>query len=93
VKDLIDNHRANIAKAGVALAEAISVATQDYSAAVAASEAALEVAIEQRVAAFNGARAELAKEPAEKLVSTSELKTALESLDDKPRDADSDNAP
>lgn len=54
MKDLIDAHRANIGQAGVKLAEAITLATTNYSADVAASEAALEVAIAKRLDAFNG---------------------------------------
>ena len=54
MRDLIDAHRANIAKAGVALAEAINEATTTYTLAVAASEAALELQIEKRVAQFHG---------------------------------------
>lgn len=54
MNDLIDIHRANIAKAGVALAEAISVATAIYTASIAASEAALELGIERRVKQFRG---------------------------------------
>ena len=54
MRDLIDAHRANIAKAGLALAEAINEATTAYTLAVAASEAELEVMIERRVAQFHG---------------------------------------
>ena len=54
MKDLIDIHRANIAKAGVTLAERIASATADYSAEVAMSEAALAVQMDRRVEAFNG---------------------------------------
>ena len=56
MQDLVDTHRANIARAGVALAEAIKTATDTYTAEVAMSEAALEVAMAARVAAFNGVR-------------------------------------
>ena len=52
--DLVDLHRAAIAQAGVALAEAIATATAEYSAAVAASEATLQVAMERRIAEFKG---------------------------------------
>lgn len=54
MNDLIDIHRANIAKAGVKLAERIAAATSDYSAEIAASEAELEVGIEARVNQFRG---------------------------------------
>ena len=54
MKDLIDIHRANIAKAGVALAEAVAEATTIYTLAIAASEIELEVQMERRVAAFHG---------------------------------------
>ena len=59
--DLVDIHRANISRAGVALAEAIAAATAEYTASVAASEAALDVAMEKRVAAFHGIQAALAE--------------------------------
>lgn len=52
--DLIDKHRANIAKAGVKLAESITASTSAYSAEIAASEAELEVGIETRVQQFRG---------------------------------------
>ena len=52
--DLVDIHRAAIAKAGVTLAEAIAEATAAYSASVAASEAALQVAMDRRIEAFHG---------------------------------------
>jgi hypothetical protein len=67
MRDIIDIHRSNIAKAGVELAEDIAAATLRYTATVAASEAALEVAIEQRVAAFNGAPAVAPRKLVEKL--------------------------
>ena len=53
--DLVDIHRTNIAKAGVTLAKAIAEATTAYSASVAASEAALQVAMTRRIEAFFGA--------------------------------------
>jgi hypothetical protein len=52
--DLIDAHRANIAKAGLALAEAIDEATTVYTLAVASSEAELEVRMDQRFALLRG---------------------------------------
>ena len=54
MRDLVDIHRANIAKAGVTLAERIAAATADYSAEVAASEATLIVSMDRRLQAFNG---------------------------------------
>ena len=54
MRDLVDIHRANIAKAGVTLAERIASATSDYSAEVAASEAALIISMDRRLQAFNG---------------------------------------
>lgn len=63
MRDLIDHHRDNIAKAGVALAQAISEATAEYSATVAASEGALAVAMERRVAAFHGTTEEAPPPP------------------------------
>jgi len=54
MQDLVDTHRQNIAKAGLALAEAIKTATITYTSDVAASEAVLEVRMAARVAAFNG---------------------------------------
>ena len=55
MQDLIDAHRANIAKAGVKLAEDIAAATGAYNAAIAASEAATAVALDRRMAALHEA--------------------------------------
>ena len=54
MRDLVDDHRANIAKASVTLAEAIKTATSAYSSEVAASEATLEIAMERRISVFSG---------------------------------------
>lgn len=52
--DLIEEHRRNVAKAGLAMAEALRAATAEYNEACAASNLAMEAAIEVRIAAFRG---------------------------------------